>query len=74
MSESPKAIWRIQSTGMTVGLVEAEDVLSAIDAAEKSLEEKHRQIFTDGIFQVDRIGYRIGEWEKMMERIGVKRV
>jgi hypothetical protein len=74
MNEPPKAIWRIQSTGMTVGLVEAEDVSAAIDAAANSLEEKLRQEFLHSIFQVDRIGYRIGEWEKMIEQIGGKRV
>ena len=74
MNESPKAIWRIQSAGMTVGLVEAEDVIAAISAAADSLEEKHRPEFLHSIFQIDRIGYRIGEWEKMIEQIGGKRV
>jgi hypothetical protein len=76
MNESPKAksIWRIQSTGNSVGLVEAIDVFSAIDIAANSLEEKRRAEFRDGIFQVDRIGYRIGEWEKIIEQIGGKRI
>jgi hypothetical protein len=74
MSDMPKAIWRIQSAEMTVGLVEAEDVSEAIDVATNSLEEKRRQEFRRSIFQIDRVGYRIGEWEKMMERIGGKRV
>jgi hypothetical protein len=74
MNESPKAIWRIQSTGNSVGLVEAEDVIAAISAAADSLEDKHRSEFLHSIFQIDRIGYRIGEWEKMIEQIGGKRV
>ena len=74
MNTHPQAIWRIQSTGNTVGLVEAEDVWSAIHAAVNSLDEKNREEFRRSIFQIDRVGYRIGEWEKMIEQIGGKRV
>ena len=74
MNTHPQAIWRIQSGGNSVGLVEATDVFSAIDIAANSLDEKRRAEFRDGIFQIDRVGWRVGEWEKMIEQIGGKRV
>lgn len=70
MSDTPKAIWRIQSTGNTVGLVEAPDVFTAITFATISLKDEHRKAFKDGIFHIDRVGWRVGEWEKMIENIG----
>ena len=51
-------------------MVEAEDVFSAIDVATNSLEGKNKAEFQRGIFQIDRVGWRVGEWEKMIKNIG----